>query len=811
MDLTLYLTTASGTDIRCSSVLSLTDNSQIPLPPLVFNDRLNLTIYLVDGIGGYNVNSGLAGLSPRLALGARGQSALAITDAFTAITNGWTTVLDLTTNELLQVIASQRSGSLTLEFSTTGSGPNKTTWASLAAEVIGYIDDPVASTDPAIASYSAAQVDALLALKQPLDADLTALSGLPTAADTLPYFTGIGAAALTPFLAYGRSLVGAANAAAAKTTLALVKADVGLSNVDNTADINKPVSTAQAAADTAVYSAAIAAVAAAYQPLDSDLTAIAALSTTANGRSLLTATALSAAGLGLTNGANIDAWGAKTIFAGNVAVTAAKTLTATNTLTFAGTDGSTLNVGAGGTLGSAAYTASTAYVPAWAGLTTNGLLQATSATAVSSTLTPAGLTSLGVNSLTAAAATDLTLNAGSGNQNVFLAPTGTGYATTNHGFNISGSANSPASGQFVEIAVSGGTKGIIRAYDRTGAAALPLALNDLGGNVLVGTTTDSSNGRLQLATHTTSAGGIGFGTDVSLYRGGANNISANGGINSQRAGSNTLGLGSGFGLYDATAVNGVLQQLNASYGIDFWGLAASTWTKRATISNTGAFSTTDTTASTSMTTGSATFGGGIGVTGAAWVGGTGNFAGIVTAQTGITIPAVANGSTLISTSGTGYASYQQLFSQQNAANSDAMSLGQTGAAYAGPLASVGNSQVYIYSPARLTIARGAGATNGFHFDSTAFTVTPTTDATTGGAGSITTAGGIYATKKIIAGTSYSVGANQVVGARVTGYAAMTGTPDKATAFATGSVTLAQLAGRVMQLQADLTTHGLIGP
>lgn len=38
-----------------------------------------------------------------------------------------------------------------------------------------------------------------------------------------------------------------------------------------------------------------------------------------------------------------------------------KTLTASNTLTFTGTDGSTLNVGAGGTLGSAAYTASTAY------------------------------------------------------------------------------------------------------------------------------------------------------------------------------------------------------------------------------------------------------------------------------------------------------------------------------------------------------------------------------------------------------------------------------------------------------------------
>lgn len=63
---------------------------------------------------------------------------------------------------------------------------------------------------------------------------------------------------------------------------------------------------------------------------------------------------------------------------------------------------------------------------------------------------------------------------------------------------------------------------------------------------------------------------------------------------------------------------------------------------------------------------------------------------------------------------------------------------------------------------------------------------------------------------ITSGTSFKVSVNQVVGPRVTGYTAMTGSPDKATAYATSSVTLAQLAGRVAQLQADLTSHGLIG-
>ena len=52
---------------------------------------------------------------------------------------------------------------------------------------------------------------------------------------------------------------GAVTSVAGRTgDVTLSKADVGLSNVDNTADANKPVSTAQAAADTAVLNAASA-------------------------------------------------------------------------------------------------------------------------------------------------------------------------------------------------------------------------------------------------------------------------------------------------------------------------------------------------------------------------------------------------------------------------------------------------------------------------------------------------------------------------------------------------------------------------
>ena len=88
---------------------------------------------------------------------------------------------------------------------------------------VGNVGKPPAS-NPAIwtrCPMTGAEIaDAInLSDKQPVDATLTALAGLNTSADRLIYATGADQFALTPLTAFIRSLLGDADAAAARATL----------------------------------------------------------------------------------------------------------------------------------------------------------------------------------------------------------------------------------------------------------------------------------------------------------------------------------------------------------------------------------------------------------------------------------------------------------------------------------------------------------------------------------------------------------------------------------------------------------------
>ena len=121
----------------------------------------------------------------------------------------------------------------------------------------------------------------------------------------------------------------------------------------------------------------------------------------------------------------------------------------------------------------------------------------------------------------------------------------TGLATYTGNLRIQSSGNGPAAVNGIELQNSQSGSGYgykiytnnsndyIGIAGRFGSATWTefVAIKQNTGNLLIGTTTDSSNGKLQLATHTTSAGGIGFGTDTSLYRSAAYTLKLDGGNN----------------------------------------------------------------------------------------------------------------------------------------------------------------------------------------------------------------------------------------------------------------------------------------
>ena len=283
----------------------------------------------------------------------------------------------------------------------------------------------------------------------------------------------------------------------------------------------------------------------------------------------ITGTPTSAAGYGITNGAVIDTFGADGIaffvpatrtiagnaLSGNVtqdqitglASTGLVKRTAANTLAIAtaGTDYLTSSTGVSSITGTA------------------GQITASASTGAVTLSIPTAMT--GITSVTAPASTDLTLNAGSGNQNVNLLPTGTGYVgtvmSTGSGtiapatYRIGSTDNSSswltntnwgnldfysgdASGAGATVRARIGARmdnalgsAVDLVFSASGGSLVDYMFLQNNGNLLLGSATDNANGLFQIAASTTATKGIAFGNDTpqaSIYRSAASTLTTPG-------------------------------------------------------------------------------------------------------------------------------------------------------------------------------------------------------------------------------------------------------------------------------------------
>lgn len=209
------------------------------------------------------VRAGGNGLNARQAIRLR-QLPYCFQDTFTRITNGWIGKLSANTETLAEWLGNNGDSELPFEIEVTDGSGYKTTYFQGTVPVLNEVIDGQALVPTPLPSsdyYTKTETDALLAYKAALASP--ALTGTPTA-PTATLGTNTTQIATTAFVqsAVGDIEIPVTSVNGKTGAVVLVKADIGLGNVDNTSDANKPISTAtQTALDLKADTSSLATVA----------------------------------------------------------------------------------------------------------------------------------------------------------------------------------------------------------------------------------------------------------------------------------------------------------------------------------------------------------------------------------------------------------------------------------------------------------------------------------------------------------------------------------------------------------------------